>query len=132
MTPQATGPALLIREADLIDSEWNDPKRGTVSFKMLVDAEHGPSDALVHGIATLAPGGVEKSHSHDIAETAYVLSGRGSVLLPGGAKPIEAGDTVFIPAGLTHGWAAEDSEMRFLFSFPVARLADVAYHWPEP
>jgi dihydrofolate reductase len=53
--------------------------------------------------ALLAPGGQTKLHRHRTSEEIYYfLEGRGTMRLGGGAFPVQAGDTVAIPAGATH------------------------------
>ncbi|SHH91340.1 hypothetical protein SAMN05443551_3536 [Marivita hallyeonensis] len=39
-------------------------------------------------------------------------------------------DTLFIPAGQMHGFEADET-MKMLFTFPVARFADVDYAFDE-
>ncbi|PTX57181.1 dimethylsulfoniopropionate lyase DddW [Litoreibacter ponti] len=109
---------------------WNDATKGSVMFRTLVDGSHGPTAGLVQGIATIAPGQTEAPHHHDIAETAYVLGGTGSVTLGDRTLEIRPGDSVYIPPQCRHAWTASDSDqLRFLYTFPADRFDDVSYHF---
>ncbi|PRY92698.1 quercetin dioxygenase-like cupin family protein [Hasllibacter halocynthiae] len=124
-----TGAVVHIREADTRLDAWDDPARGRVNFRTLVDAEHGPSASIVQGIVEMRAGQVERRHHHDRPETGYVIEGEGFLLAGPDRVAIGAGDAVFVPAGLIHGWSAPDGPMRVLFTFAADRLSDVPYHW---
>ncbi len=53
--------------------------------------------------ARLAPGATTRLHRHHLSEELYhVTSGRGRITLDGVTLDLAAGDTVLIPAGVTH------------------------------
>ena len=120
-----------VREADTRLDHWEDPARGRVDFRTLVDATHGPSSSIVQGIVEMSEGQVEKRHHHDRPETGYVIEGAGFLLAGPDRIAIAKGDMVFVPAGLVHGWSAPDGPMRVLFTFAADRLSDVPYHWED-
>ncbi|CUH40479.1 Thermophilic glucose-6-phosphate isomerase [Jannaschia seosinensis] len=124
-----TDAALHIRPEDARPARWAAPTRGHVSFRTIVDAAQGPSHGLAQGIAELKRGDRENSHHHDLPEIGHVLSGSGFLTLEGQDMEISEGDTIFVPPGLRHGWAAAEMPLRVLYTFPADRLSDVAYHW---
>lgn len=124
-------PAIFIaRDAPDI-RDWSDPRHGDLSYRTLVDADHGPSTGLVQGIAYIPRGGAENPHRHDMPETVHVLAGRGKVRLGDREIGLSPGDTVFVPAGLMHGWSAPDEPLRLLYTFAANRFADVTYVFEE-
>ncbi|ROU01164.1 cupin domain-containing protein [Histidinibacterium lentulum] len=109
---------------------WDDDRHGSVTYRILVDADGGPSRGLVQGIAYLEPGDRENMHTHDIPETIHVLEGSGEARLQGNSLPLAPGDTLFVPAGAPHAWSAAEAEgLTLLFTFPTDRFAEVAYHF---
>ncbi len=112
---------------------WDDPRHGGVGYRLLVDADWGPSRGVTQGVVEFAPGDRENLHRHPShCETIHVLAGHGQAELPGRSLPLSPGDTVFVPAGVPHAWSAPDSEMRLLFTFPADRLDDVTYDFETP
>ncbi|MGR3539922.1 MAG: cupin domain-containing protein [Hasllibacter sp.] len=126
-----TQPVIHVRQADLRVDHWEDSARGEVDFRTLVDGSYGPSSSIVQGIVEMKPGQIEKRHHHDRPETGHVIEGAGELLAGPDSIAIGAGDTVFIPAGLVHGWSAPDGPMRIIFTFAADRLSDVPYHWED-
>ena len=122
-------PPIHIRPADTEVQGWGDPRRGEVTFRLLVTADGGPSSAVVQGIADIPPGGREAMHRHDRPETAYVLSGGGQLTLDGREIVAQSGEMFFLPEGLPHGWRAGEEGLEILWTFPGDRFDEVAYHW---
>lgn len=120
-----------IRPNDTVAQSWDDPRRGRTTFRLLVTAGGGPSEALVQGIMDIPSGEREAMHHHDRPETAYVLSGGGTLTLKGKEIVAQSGDMMFIPEGLVHGWLAGEEGLQLLWSFPGDRFEEVAYHWEE-
>jgi len=110
---------------------WDDDRHGRAKFRLLVDASGGPSEGLVQGLVYLSPGDAENMHRHDLPETVHVIRGRGEARFDGRSLPLETGDTVFVPPGDLHGWAAPEGDLVLLFTFPADRLDEVAYHFAE-
>ncbi|QPM90673.1 cupin domain-containing protein [Pseudooceanicola algae] len=111
------------RSTDLLDM----PGVPGMQYRLLIDADTVPSANLCHGIFYMAPDSEEAPHTHQVAETIYVLSGCGHVQLGDEELKLETGDMVFIPAGCPHGFHAVD-RMEVHFTFPVDRFEDVTYH----
>lgn len=62
------------------------------------------SPRMLVGLNGFEPGQEHALHSHEGMDKLYhVLRGRGSLLLDGGAVPLEAGGLVVVPAGMPHG-----------------------------
>lgn len=104
--------------------------RKGLKYRLLIDADGGPSEGLCQGLFYLEGGHAESPHWHDVPETVHVIEGHGLAVLGDQRTEINPGDTVFVPAGLAHGFEAPES-MTLLFSFPVDRFADVTYHEPR-
>ena len=133
MTDPTHPPALVhVRSGDTDLQSWDDPDRqGSVRFRTLIDAGGGPSSDLVQGLAVFEAADTEGAHSHDRPETAYVTSGGGTLTAGDEDTAAEAGDMLFIPAGLVHAWRAGEQGMQVLYSFPGDRMSEVAYDWAE-
>jgi quercetin dioxygenase-like cupin family protein len=126
----------MTRQAVIIPAEAPDLKvmkearRRGLKYRLLVDADGGPSERVCQGLFYLDDGHAESPHSHDVPETVHVIEGRGLAVVGDRRHEIGPGDTVFIPANLVHGFETPES-LTLLFTFPVDRFADVAYHDPE-
>jgi quercetin dioxygenase-like cupin family protein len=70
------------------------------------------------------PGGRRfPEHTHDHEEVSHVVSGRWVVSIEGRESMLGAGDTVVIPAGVTHGSSTpEGAEAVILTSMPVGTV----------
>ncbi len=119
----------LVRRSDPQMYDWYDDMRGDVSFRTLIDGGSQETREIVQGIGFLPRGGEEKAHHHDIPETLHVIAGIGVARLCGEEVALAPGDTVYVPPGLVHAWTAPEEPMRFLYTFPANRFADVAYHF---
>lgn len=69
----------------------------------LVDASMG-STALFIAEQTLQPGDRVLRHVHPLDEVLMFLSGSGVATLDGDDVPVAAGTTLFVPAGVQHGF----------------------------
>ncbi|MHA6345007.1 cupin domain-containing protein [Roseivivax sp. CAU 1761] len=103
---------------------------GGLKYRLLVDADGGPSASLCQGLFYLAAGHSESAHRHEVAETVHVISGRGTARLGDRDLALAPGDTLYIPPGQDHGFTAEE-DMTTLFSFPVDRFSEVTYRFAE-
>lgn len=109
---------------------WSDERLGRAQYRLLVDASGGPSRAIVQGLLYMERGDREALHRHpDHPETVHVIEGEGVAQFPGRSVPLHPGDTLFVPAGTPHGWAAPDTDMTLIFTFPADRLANVAFRF---
>ncbi len=85
-------------------------------------------------IAPLEPGATRRGPHvhHEFEECIYVLSGSGTTECESGEYPLEAGDTILIPAGELHVSHATGFEpMRLLCFFPVAEVGSGTTEFPS-
>lgn len=72
-------------------------------------------------------------HHNDIEECIYVLSGRATTYAESGEYPLEAGDTILMPAGEKHVTRNTGSQpLLLLCFFPVADVAKATEEAPPP
>jgi quercetin dioxygenase-like cupin family protein len=82
-----------------------------------------------------APGEPQRGphHHSDTEECIYVLSGRATTYADSGEYPLEAGDTMLMPAGEKHVTRNTGSEpLVLLCFFPVADVAKATEEPPPP
>jgi len=90
----------VVRAADARRAEGPDTRRAG-----LATASLGASELTVCSVdAEFGWQGVP--HKHDREEVVVVVAGAGTAVLDGVAYEIEAGDTVIVPAGVVHAFAA--------------------------
>lgn len=90
----------VVRAADARREDGADSKRAGLATPSL-----GSSELIVCSLdAELGWHGTP--HSHDREEVVVVTGGTGTVSLDGVTTAIEAGDTVIVPAGVVHAFAA--------------------------
>lgn len=74
------------------------------------------------GISTFTPGTDTAQKVHEEEELCYVLRGRGSITVGREEVFYEAGQAIYIPAGVPHGVrnsGGEDVVMVYVFSYPA-------------
>jgi quercetin dioxygenase-like cupin family protein len=63
------------------------------------------------------------AHTHDHEEVSHLLSGRWTVTIEAADTPLEPGDTVIVPAGVTHAsYTRAGEEAMILTTMPVGTL----------
>ena len=105
-------------------------RHGGLQYRLLIDADGGPSSDLCQGIYYLQENHAESPHRHNVSETIYVLKGNGRAILGDQTIELSEGDTLFIPAGQVHEFEA-DAMMEMMFTYPVDRFADVDHAFDE-
>ena len=105
--------------------DWQGGAHGDVKVRLLVDASGGPSSEIAQSLAEMGPGDGEDLHSHDRAQTGYVVEGSGQAVFDGRTLDIGKGDAVFVPKGTPHGWRAGDDGMTVLCTFAADRADEV-------
>lgn len=107
-----------MREGDLPWETWEgDPGRGSVYWKTLFGGGSGQTDSITFGISLIPPGGTFRRHRHPQPEIYFIL---------------EDGVAVFVPGGTFHSSRnTGDSDLRFVYVFPVDSFEDVEYHFEE-
>lgn len=120
---------LVLHEADRAVDGWDD-ERGRVSWRTLFSGDSTPTQRMVTGVADLPEGGFLALHRHAEAETYYVLSGNGVVVLQGAECEVGPGSTVFIPGDGEHGIRNTGAGvLRFFYALAADSFADVEYRF---
>ena len=115
---------------DLAVEGWDDPGRGSITWRTIFSSERTPTAGLTLGVAELAPDATvgNRPHRHAPAEVYYVIAGEGVVTIDGETKPVRAGSAVFVPGGAEHSLAnTGTSTMCLLYTFAVDSFDDVTY-----
>jgi len=90
--------------------------------KKVLTGETVGTQKMCLGVSKFSPGIVTDLLIHDEEELAYVMKGSGKIRLKDGTDiSYEAGDGIYIPAGVSHAVVNdgdEDVEMVFGFSWP--------------
>lgn len=93
------------------------PAGEKTSMQMLLSPEEAPNFAM--RCFTIEPGGFMPLHTNSVEHEQYVLQGRAEVRFGQEVRTVQAGDVVFIPAGLPHSYRTLDNEpFRFLCLVP--------------
>ncbi|MEM1429412.1 MAG: cupin domain-containing protein [Pseudomonadota bacterium] len=127
--PDAPGEGFAIDAADRPLEGGENPAFGTVRWRTLVCGDMSPSSGLVLGVAEFGPGGTLELHRHAPAEVYFGLDGAGIVTIEGVAHEIRPGVAVYVPPEAEHGVVASADGLRFAYSFPTARFAEVDYRF---
>jgi quercetin dioxygenase-like cupin family protein len=122
-----TGTAQRIDQADIAPSQWDDPARGSISWKTLLSGDVTASDSLVCGIAIMRAGDTFALHSHPQPEVYFGLEGTVQVMIDGQAHDLSPGVALFIPGGAVHGVLRAQEDVRWLYTFAVDRFDQVTY-----
>jgi hypothetical protein len=95
--------AIVVHESDSPLEGWDDPVRGTVTWRTLLSGDRTPTKGLTVGVAEIE--GVD--------------------------HPIRAGTTVFVPGNTLHGARNTGPEvLRVLYVFATDSFSDVVYDFP--
>lgn len=89
--------------------------------KKLLTRETVKTQKCMLGVSSFKPGMVTATLIHDEEELAYVVKGQGKIRLEDGDIPYEAGDGIYIPAGVPHAVVNDGEDevvMVFTFSYP--------------
>ena len=119
---------------DLAVEGWDDPGRGSITWRTIFSSERTPTAGLTLGVAELAPDATvgNRPHRHAPAEVYYVIAGEGVVTIDGERTPVRAGSAVFIPGNAEHSLAnTGTSTMRLLYTFAVDSFDDVEYAFSD-
>ena len=91
----------------------------------LVSARVGARSLFV-GQQWLQPGDRVLLHTHPVEEALTFLSGEGEATLGEETVPIGAGVSLYIPAGVVHGFRCTAGTLHVLVVFPVPEFAETA------
>ena len=107
-----------VKKASEVPAETVGAGSGT-KRQVLIGPEEGPNFALRRFI--MEPGGGMPRHTNEVEHEQYVLRGRARVGLGDEVVEVEAGDVVYIPAGMPHWYRAGEGEpFEFLCVVPNA------------
>ena len=99
------------------------PSPSGLPTQHLVCRETG-SSTIFFGQQWLEPGDRVFRHDHPVEESVTFLSGTGEATMGDETVPIEAGVSLFFPAGLLHGFTNTGAEtMHVIVVFPVPEFA---------
>jgi mannose-6-phosphate isomerase-like protein (cupin superfamily) len=122
----------VIHTDDVPVEGWDDPARGSITWRTVFSNERTPTSGLTLGIAELAPDGTvgNPPHRHAPPEVYFVIEGEGIVTVDDVTSPVRTGTAVFVPGGAEHSLANTGSTtMRLLYSFAVDSFDDVEYRF---
>ncbi len=125
---------MILPLADLAVERWDDPARGSVTWKTLFSADRTPTSAMTVGIAEFPPGEtkIDPPHRHAPPEVYFILGGVGYVEIDGEQTEVAADTAVFIPGNAPHRVVNTGNEtLRLLYAFAVDSFSDVTYVFPE-
>jgi mannose-6-phosphate isomerase-like protein (cupin superfamily) len=109
-------------------TRWDDPVRGTLSFRTLFSGEVTPTAGLTSGVAELEEGERLAVHRHPQHEVYFVIEGAGVVTLADQEHAVGPGSSVFIPGGTLHGVRSTGTgRLRVFYALAADRLDDVGY-----
>ncbi len=93
---------------------------GTATEMQLLvgDADGAPNFEMRRFI--MGAGGGMPLHTNQVEHEQYVLSGRGRLALGDEIREVEAGDVLYIPAGLPHSYEVLEAPFEFLCMVPCA------------
>ncbi len=115
----------------LPDERWDNPARGTLRFRTLISAPSTATSGMVCGVAMMAAGDSFALHSHPQPEVYFGLEGEGEVLIDGVPHDLTPGVALYIPGGAVHGVPVAAGPLKWFYSFPANRFADIDYHFPH-
>lgn len=121
--------AISIDAQDCAPARWDDPARGTLTWRMLISADVTPTAGLVCGIAEMQPGETFALHRHAEPEVYFGIEGEGEVLVDGVAHRLAPGVALYIPSMAEHGVPHVTTPLRGFYSFARDRFDQITYHF---
>jgi mannose-6-phosphate isomerase-like protein (cupin superfamily) len=125
---------LVVETAELPQEGWQEPSRGSVTWRTVISKGRTATSGITLGIAELAPDGTvgNPRHRHPPSEVYYVLEGRGVVEIDGATTAVGPGTAVSIPGDAWHSLANTGAgPLRLLYAFGVDSFDDITYAFPD-
>ena len=117
MSDTDTEPEPLVRRAADVEYEDVSAADGLRKGVLVSDADGAPHFAIRR--FTLAPGAEVPKHTNEVEHEQYVLAGEYTVGIGDEEATVEAGDSLFIPAGTVHWYRnTSDEKGAFLCAVP--------------
>jgi mannose-6-phosphate isomerase-like protein (cupin superfamily) len=121
--------AIRIDAQDCAPARWDDPARGTLSWRTLFSGDVTASEALVCGIAEMRAGETFALHRHAEPEVYFGLDGQGIVLIDGVPHRMAPGIALYIPGMAEHGVPLATEPLRWFYTFARDRFDQITYHF---
>lgn len=121
--------AIRIVAQDCAPARWDDPARGTLSWRTLISGDVTPTTGLVCGIAEMRAGESFALHRHAEPEVYFGLDGEGEVMIDGVAHRLAPGVALFIPGMAEHGVPVATQALRWFYTFARDRFDQITYHF---
>jgi quercetin dioxygenase-like cupin family protein len=110
-----------VRRADSLPAEDVSAGTGT-KRQVLIGPDEGPNFAMRRFI--MQPGGGMPMHTNEVEHEQYVLRGSARVRIGDELHHVKAGDVVYIPGGVPHGYDADEGAEPFEFLCVVPNRPD--------
>jgi len=101
-------PAPVIKRSDDVEYESVDAADGLSKGVLLSEADGTPHFSMRR--FTIDPGAAVPKHTNAVEHEQYVLAGEYVVGIDGEEQTVSAGDSLLIPAGVTHWYRNEGDE----------------------
>lgn len=115
-----------------------EPGRIVGGFQNIFASETTPTNELTFGVArfpakTSRQIAFEALHRHAPAEFYHILSGHMVIILEGVRYRVGAGDAIYIPGDVEHGFCNPSTEEELVFSWGFATdgFSSIEYKWSE-
>lgn len=123
--------AVVVHGDDVATERWDDPVRGSLSFRTLLGGD-APTGPMTVGTNELRPGDWMGHHRHAPAEIYHVLEGEGVLVVEGEQHRLRPGHTVLVPGDAEHGLRCTGpGPLRIFYVFAVSSFAEVEYHFRD-
>jgi quercetin dioxygenase-like cupin family protein len=93
-----------------------------IRVRGLASPSRGSTESMTYRL-DIAGGQHVPSHTHDHEEVSHLISGGWTVTIEGAETPLQPGDTVIVPTGVTHAsYTREGEEAVILTTMPVGTV----------
>ena len=117
-----------IRHLDDVAWETRPGRTDGVRWKLLIDADRGPSRGFSLGILQFPPGTTLAPHHHGPQEIYWIRDGHGELLIGGEKQQVGPNSIVYIPENCVHGIAnTGDTPLTLMWVFPTDTWGEVEY-----
>ena len=108
----------VVRAADRVPMNPVPAGRGT-EMQVLVGPDQGASNFVLRRFRMEQGGGIP-AHTNDVEHEQYVLRGRARITVAGEVHEVGPDDTLYIPAGVPHGYEVVEGPFEFICVVPNA------------